>query len=79
MTIKAGEFWVADIPFTSGGGSKKRPILILWLDRNTECFLNIFSQSTCLHGSFPIRFVSNYLISSYTKFNRVWNLIIQIK
>ena len=32
MTIKAGEFWVADIPFTSGGGSKKRPIFILWLD-----------------------------------------------
>ncbi len=32
MTIQAGEFWVADIPFTSGGGSKKRPILVLWLD-----------------------------------------------
>lgn len=34
MTIQAGEFWVADIPFTSGSGSKKRPILILWLDGN---------------------------------------------
>ncbi|MFN6463395.1 MAG: type II toxin-antitoxin system PemK/MazF family toxin [Nostoc sp. DedVER02] len=33
-TIQAGEFWVADIPFTSGGGSKKRPILVLWLDGN---------------------------------------------
>jgi len=32
MTIQAGEFWVADIPFTGGGGSKKRPILVLWLD-----------------------------------------------
>ncbi|MFK0735045.1 MAG: type II toxin-antitoxin system PemK/MazF family toxin [Gloeotrichia echinulata IR180] len=32
MIIQAGEFWVADIPFTSGGGSKKRPILVLWLD-----------------------------------------------
>jgi mRNA interferase MazF len=32
--IQAGEFWVADIPFTSGGGSKKRPILVLWLDGN---------------------------------------------
>lgn len=31
-TIQPGEFWVADIPFTSGGGSKKRPILVLWLD-----------------------------------------------
>ncbi len=33
-TIQADEFWVADIPFTSGSGTKKRPILILWLDGN---------------------------------------------
>jgi mRNA interferase MazF len=33
-TIQAGEFWVADIPFTSGGGSKKRPVLVLWIDGN---------------------------------------------
>ncbi|AFZ60148.1 PemK-like protein [Anabaena cylindrica FACHB-243] len=32
MTIHPGEFWVADIPFTNGISSKKRPILILWLD-----------------------------------------------
>jgi mRNA interferase MazF len=32
MTIRPGEFWVADIPFTDGSGSKKRPILVLWLD-----------------------------------------------
>jgi len=32
MTIQPGEFWGADIPFTSGGGSKKRPVLVLWLD-----------------------------------------------
>jgi mRNA interferase MazF len=32
MTIQPGDFWVADIPFTSGSGSKKRPVLILWLD-----------------------------------------------
>ena len=31
-TIQAGEFWVANIPFTNGGGFKKRPILVLWLD-----------------------------------------------
>ena len=24
--------WVADIPFTDGSGSKRRPVLILWLD-----------------------------------------------
>lgn len=32
MTIRPGEFWVANIPYTSGGGAKKRPVLILWLD-----------------------------------------------
>jgi len=32
MTIQPGEFWVADIPFTNAAGSKKRPVLILWLD-----------------------------------------------
>jgi mRNA interferase MazF len=31
-TIKAGEIWVAAIPFTNGISSKKRPVLILWLD-----------------------------------------------
>ncbi|MCW5317414.1 PemK-like protein [Nostoc sp. KVJ3] len=31
-TIQAGEFWVADISFTSDGGSKKRPVLVLWID-----------------------------------------------
>jgi mRNA interferase MazF len=33
-TIQAGEFWVADIPFTSDKGFKKRPILVLWIDGN---------------------------------------------
>jgi PemK-like, MazF-like toxin of type II toxin-antitoxin system len=32
MTVSAGDFWVADIPFTDGSGSKKRPILVLWVD-----------------------------------------------
>jgi mRNA interferase MazF len=32
MTTSPGEFWVADIPFTNGQASKKRPVLILWLD-----------------------------------------------
>jgi mRNA interferase MazF len=30
--MRPGEFWVADIPFTGGSGSKKRPVLVLWLD-----------------------------------------------
>jgi mRNA interferase MazF len=32
MPILPGEFWVADIPFTQGTASKRRPVLILWLD-----------------------------------------------
>ncbi len=32
MTIQPGEFWVAEIPFTSGTIAKKRPVLVLWLD-----------------------------------------------
>jgi mRNA interferase MazF len=32
MIIRPGEFWVADIPFSDHSGSKKRPVLILWLD-----------------------------------------------
>ena len=32
MMCKPGDFWVADIPFTSGVASKKRPVLVLWLD-----------------------------------------------
>lgn len=32
MTIQAGEFWVAEIPFTNGLDTKKRPVLVLWLD-----------------------------------------------
>jgi len=32
MIIEAGDFWVADIPLTGGAASKKRPILVLWLD-----------------------------------------------
>jgi mRNA interferase MazF len=32
MIILPGEFWIAEIPFTGGVGSKKRPVLVLWLD-----------------------------------------------
>lgn len=33
-TIQSGEFWIARIPFTDSTSSKKRPVLILWLDGN---------------------------------------------
>ena len=29
---KAGEIWLAEIPFTSGAASKLRPVLLLWED-----------------------------------------------
>jgi mRNA interferase MazF len=32
MTIQPGDFWIAEIRFTDGSGSKRRPVLILWLD-----------------------------------------------
>jgi mRNA interferase MazF len=32
MPIHGGEFWVADIPYTDHSSSKKRPVLVLWLD-----------------------------------------------
>jgi mRNA interferase MazF len=32
MIVRPGEFWVADIPFTDRSGSKKRPVLVLWID-----------------------------------------------
>jgi mRNA interferase MazF len=32
MTVRAGDFWVADIRFTDGSASKRRPVLVLWLD-----------------------------------------------
>lgn len=32
MTALAGELWVADITFTNGTASKRRPVLALWVD-----------------------------------------------
>ena len=29
---RAGELWLADIPFTNGVASKLRPVLVLWED-----------------------------------------------
>ena len=31
-TIRAGELWLADIPFTDGSSAKRRPVEVLWLD-----------------------------------------------
>ena len=60
MTIEPGDFWVVNIPFTNGADSKRRPILLLWLDgedvvaaavtsakprSQTDVFLNDWSVS----------------------------------
>ncbi|MEG4021267.1 type II toxin-antitoxin system PemK/MazF family toxin [Microcoleus sp. S13C4] len=68
-TIEPGDFWVATIPFTNGAASKKRPILLLWLDgedvvaaavtsakprSQTDVFLNDWSVSG-LRGASTVR------------------------
>jgi mRNA interferase MazF len=30
--MSPGEFWLADIPYTNQRASKRRPVLVLWLD-----------------------------------------------
>lgn len=49
MTILPGEFWVADIPFTSGTASKKRPVLVLWLDGNDAVVAVVTSAQPRTH------------------------------
>ncbi|HEY9645320.1 MAG TPA: type II toxin-antitoxin system PemK/MazF family toxin [Chroococcidiopsis sp.] len=45
MTITPGDIWVAEIPFTDGSASKKRPVLILWLDTQDVIVAAITSAS----------------------------------
>ncbi len=45
MPIRPGEFWVADIAFTDGTASKKRPILVLWLDGQDTVVAAVTSAS----------------------------------
>ena len=41
-----GEFWVAEIPFTSGVSSKRRPVLLLWLDGADAVVAAVTSAAT---------------------------------
>jgi hypothetical protein len=41
MTAKAGELWVAEITFTDSSASKKRPVLIFWVDRAQQVIAQI--------------------------------------
>ncbi|NEQ96182.1 MAG: type II toxin-antitoxin system PemK/MazF family toxin [Cyanothece sp. SIO2G6] len=45
MTITPGDTWIADIPFTNGRASKKRPVLILWIDAQDVVVAAITSAS----------------------------------
>ena len=45
MTMQAGDFWLADIPFTDGSASKIRPVLVLWLDGQDAVVASVTSAS----------------------------------
>lgn len=45
MTIRPGDLWVADIPFTDGSASKKRPVIVLWTDGDDAIVAAITSVS----------------------------------
>jgi len=45
MTITLGDIWIAEILFTDGSASKKRPVLILWLDAQDVIVAAVTSAS----------------------------------
>ncbi len=45
MTIQPGEFWVAEIPFTDWSDTKRRPVLVLWLDGEDAVVAAVTSAS----------------------------------
>ena len=54
MTIHAGDFWVAEIPFTDGLGSKKRPVLVLWLDGSDVVIAAVTSAAARSSTDIPL-------------------------
>jgi mRNA interferase MazF len=55
MIIRPGEIWIAGIPFTNAGGSKKRPILVLWLDGNDLVAASVTSATPRSFTDVPIK------------------------
>jgi len=55
MTIRPGDFWVADIPFTSGMASKKRPVLVLWLDGQDAVVAAVTSAAPRTETDVPLQ------------------------
>ena len=54
MTIQPGEFWVAEIRFTDGLGSKKRPVLVLWLDGSDAVIAAVTSAAARSSTDVPL-------------------------
>jgi mRNA interferase MazF len=55
MTMSSGEFWIADIPFTNGQASKKRPVLILWIDGQDAVVAAVTSAAPRTVTDVPLR------------------------
>jgi mRNA interferase MazF len=43
--MQAGDFWLADILFTDRSASKRRPVLVLWLDGRDTVVAAVTSAS----------------------------------
>jgi len=54
-TIQPGEFWLAEIPFTDGSASKKRPVLVLWLDGSDAVVSAVTSASARSKTDVPLK------------------------
>lgn len=59
MTVRPGDLWVADITFTDGTGSKKRPVLILWLEGSDAVVAAVTSAGTRSTTDVPLADWSN--------------------
>ena len=55
MSVRAGELWVAEIRFTNGADSKKRPVLILWVDGNDVIVAAVTSASPRTPTDVPLK------------------------
>jgi|ERR1051326_1306124 mRNA interferase MazF len=54
MTIRPGELWVADIRFTDASASKRRPVLVLWLDASDVVVAAVTSASARTASDEPL-------------------------
>lgn len=54
MIIQPGDLWLANIPFTDGSGSKKRPVLVLWLDAQDIVVAAVTSASPRSTADVPL-------------------------